>query len=204
MTIEKTTTTKKATTAKKVTPKATPKVEAEAKQVVQIETDALAQAVAQAVMATKEEANAKPKGLNDDTKVLVMNNTTGRYGYIGTSGFVFGLDAYGDSDYITYGELRRMLMGRSKRHIQEAFIIILDEEVVKELGLTKLYENVVDEEGMARLLSSPEALAKALPNMPKIMKETTITRAKFGFKNGEIYDNRIARVIKDVTGIEVN
>lgn len=126
-----------------------------------------------------------PKKLAKDEFIPVMNNTTGRYGYIGRSGYSFELEEYGDIADIPFGELQTMRTSQ-KRHLEDAFIIIMDEQAVKELNYTKLYENILDAEGVESVLEDIEKLEKILPKMPLVMRETFVTIAKRKFKDDDI------------------
>lgn len=141
--------------------------------------------------------------LTDSDKVTVMNNTTGRYGYVGKSGYSFQLEEYGDTADVPFGELRAMSASKQKRHITDAFIIILDDEAVEELNYSKLYEDVLDVDGVESILSQPEKLKLTLPKMPKIMRETVITIARQKYKNGELNDLRVINAIKDSVDINI-
>lgn len=153
-----------------------------------------------------EKVETKPvkRELTDSTKVSVMNNTTGRYGYIGKSGYSFELEEYGDIAEIPFSEIRSMVSSSQKRHITDAFIIILDEDVVKELNYTKLYQNILDQEGIENLLANPEKLKEALPNLPTLMRETVLTFARQKVKNNELWDNRVINAIKEIAKIDIS
>jgi hypothetical protein len=178
MTEQKATNTRKPSTRKAAPKKvAEPKVEA---------TEAVEQKV--------ETAKAKVKLAKDD-KVEVMNNTTGRYGYIGRSGYSFELEDYGDIAEVPFGELQSMRSGSQKRHLEDAFIVVLDEDAIAELNYTKLYENVLDASGVEQILTDLERLEEVLPKMPLVMKETFITIAKRKFNEDDI-SLKVVRVIE--------
>jgi len=135
--------------------------------------------------------------LRDDDLIPVMNNTTGRYGYIGRDGYAFELEEYGDIIEIPFKVLKTMNVS-AKRHIHDAFIVILDEDAVDQLHLGKLYSNVLDEFGLDEVLNNPNQLSNILVKMPETMKETLIVKAKEKLANGELNNLQIVKVIKDV------
>lgn len=155
-----------------------------------------------------EKKDTKPKvrtfDKNDD--VEIMNNTTGRYGYSARSGFAVEMEEYGDILSIPFGELKTM-RSTQKRHIEDAFIVILDEDAVKELKLEKLYENVLDAEGVEDVLNDKEhgheRLDKMLPKMPTGMREVVAEIATRKFRSGELYDMRIKKVLEDNLDIKI-
>lgn len=137
---------------------------------------------------------------NDD--VAIMNNTTGRYGYKSRSGFALEMNEYGDTETIPFGELETMRSSQ-KRHIEDAFIVILDPIAVKQLRYEKLYENVLDYDGVGEILHDHERLNKMLSKMPATMRETVGAIATLKFRNGELFDNRVKKVIEDNLKIKI-
>lgn len=182
----------KKTVAKKVPAKKTiPKI-AEVEDVV---TDEVVESTPETVK-PKVEARPEKRVFNTDDKVEIMNNTTGKYKYTSKrSGFALEMEDYGDTEDITFGELRTM-SSTQKRHITDAFIVILDEDVVKELGYEKLYKNVFSYEGVEELFNNPDKLNEVLPKMPVTMRETLGAIAIRKFKNKELFDLRIKGVIE--------
>ena len=148
------------------------------------------------VEVTKEE-------LKDTDKITVMNNTTGRYGYTGRSGYSFELEEYGDTARIPFSELREMVASRQKVHITKAFIVILNDEAIEELNLNKLYQTILDDEGVESLLKDATKIKELLPVMPPIMRETAITIARNKYKNGQLTDLTIINAIKESTNINI-
>lgn len=155
-----------------------------------------------------EQAPEKPKKpvkkkLHNDDEIEVMNNTTGRYGYKGKSGFAMEMTEYGDILEIPFGELKRM-RSEQKRHIEDAFIVILDEDAVRELRYEKLYENVFDKDNVEKLLKNPERLAETLPKMPPTMRETVGSIAIKRIKNKQIFDMRIKDAVEKSLGVTID
>lgn len=155
------------------------------------------------VKQSKKEEKPKQRKLSRDDEVLVMNNTTGRYGYISRTGFSIEMNEYGDTVTLPFGELETMRSSQ-KRHIEEAFIVILDEDAVKQLRFEKLYENVLDEDGVNEVLQDFERLEKMINKMPKTMRETVGAIATRKFKNGELFDMRVKKVLEDNLKIKID
>lgn len=181
------------TEEKKVPKKTTPKKVAPKKKEEVVEEE---------VKSPKVKATPTKRQLDNDTNIEVMNNTTGRYGYIGRSGFAMEMSDYGDVLEIPFGELKRM-RSEQKRHLEDAFIVILDEDAVKELRYEKLYENIFNDTGLEELLSNPDKLKKVITKMPVTMKQTVATVAKRKFKDGDLYDMRVKKVIEDSLNIKI-
>lgn len=141
--------------------------------------------------------------LSDTDKVTVMNNCMGRYGYRGNSGYAFQLEEYGDTANIPFGELRAMSASKHKTHITNAYIVILNEDAVEELNYTKLYENILDSNGVEKILSHPDKIKETLVKMPKNMRETVVSIAKKKLQNGELTDLRVVNAIKESVNVDI-
>jgi hypothetical protein len=63
------------------------------------------------------------------------------------TGMHLQFEKYGDIEYIEFGELLTMKTS-SRKFLEEPWILILDEEVVKYLGLEKLYKKLVHPENI--------------------------------------------------------
>lgn len=178
------------------------KTKVEPAPVEQVDTQVVDQTTEEKAKPTKIEATTK-QSIKESDKIAVMNNTTGRYGYIGRSGYSFELEEYGDIAYVPFSELREMLASRQKVHVTSAFIVILDVDAIEELNLQKLYETILDDNGVENLLTQPHKVKDILPKMPKIMRETVISIARRKFKSRELTNLAIADAIKDSVDIDI-
>lgn len=151
----------------------------------------------------KETPKQEKRKLTADTEVEIMNNTTGLYGYIGRSGFALDMSEYGDTLEMPFGELKRM-KAEQPRHLNDAFIVVLDQDAVKELRLEKIYEGIVNDVGLDNLLRDPQKLKTVIPKMPAAMKETVAAVARRKFRTEELYDNRVKKVIEEGLNIKID
>lgn len=140
--------------------------------------------------------------LKDTDKITIMNNTTGIYGYTSRNGYEIELEDYGDTLDVPLSELRIMASSQ-KKHLKEAWIIILDDDVVEEFNLVKDYKTVFTEDGIWQILQSPDKIRAVLPNMNITMKEAVIKMAKRKVEDEELFDHRIFKAIEEVTGVNV-
>ena len=141
--------------------------------------------------------------LKDTDKIIVMNNTTGRYGYTGRSGYSFELEEYGDTARIPFGELREMIASRQKVHITKAFIVIMNDDAIEELNLGKLYQTILDDQGVENLLTDDNKIKELLPEMPPTMRETVVAIARKKYKNGQLTNLKVINAIKESTNINI-
>ena len=141
--------------------------------------------------------------LSANDLVTVMNNTTGRYGYVGRSGYSFELEEYGDTAQVPFSELQSMRSSSQKRHLEDAFLVILDETAVAQLNYTKLYEHVLNEESVEELFSNPHRLEETLTKMPLVMRETVTSIAKQKFMNRTLFDIRVIETIEKCLNVKI-
>jgi hypothetical protein len=87
--------------------------------------------------------------------VPVMNNTNANL-YFEHRNCIHTLDMlnYGDIQEITLGELMTMKAGHP-RFLNECWLLVLNEDVVKYMGLEKLYENVVPPDRVDKFFDLP-------------------------------------------------
>jgi len=95
------------------------------------------------------------------------------------------------------------MRGEKRRNIEDAFIVILDEDAVKELGYSKLYENILQTDEVERILKDPDLLADVIDKMPKNMKQTVGAIGVRKFRNREIDSLRVRDILEEKLGIEV-
>lgn len=192
-------------TEKKVAPKKTPPKKAAPKKAAPKKAEVETKEVETKKVEPKETEQKVKKKLDMNELIDVMNNTTGRYKYISrTTGYALEMDEHGDVESIPFSELRTMSSSQ-KAHIREAYIIILNEDAVAELGYSKLYEGVFDSESVNELLESRdyEKLEAVLPKMPKTMQETVATIAKRRFKSRELSDLNVRDVLEKKLNIKI-
>lgn len=151
----------------------------------------------------KLEPKKEKKKLDKDDYVEIMNNTSGKYGYIGRSGFSVTMSEYGDVVEVPFGELRRM-KAEQPTHINNAYIIILDDEAVEQLYLGNLYHNIFTRDEVESLLQNPDKLKVALEKMPNNMRETVGSIAIQRLKSGQIYDMRVKKVVEEGLGVTID
>src|SRR5699024_9495587 len=113
---------------------------------------------------TAKKAPAKPK-IDNDTEVLVYNNTTGYLKYVAKKGNGYlELAEFMDSDYMTFEELQQMRNSPHKRMLEAGWIYVYEGDVLKKINLRKNKEKV----------KTPPFLKKLIEKgKPKKINETT-------------------------------
>lgn len=158
------------------------------------------------VVSKETEAPTTPekRELLDTDKITIMNVTKGMYGYDDGRGFTIDLDEYGDTVEVTMADLRRMKASSAgKKHLNKPWIMILDNDVVEEFNLTKVYELFYTPERAKQLLRNSEMFIETFPKMTNAMQRMFLSLIRQGVLNNEYHDYRVIKWIKEETGTDV-
>lgn len=153
--------------------------------------------VIESVVNTEVETTVRKKrvDVSRDLEVVFMNNCNGGYIYIDPrSQNRYEMTEYGDTDYITVGELLTM-KNSHKVHLEKFWIYLLDvvsdtveiDDVIHYLGLDNVYKNALSPEEIDNLLLkvNDDKFAKLLESMSNIMAQKVVERAIILFKEGK-------------------
>ena len=109
---------------------------------------------------------------------------------------------FGSSDYISVDELKTMLSAHPA-FLREPWMLIMDDEVVAYLNLTKLYENIYMPDEVDKLFALPlEKLKKVLEAAPNGMKPLLVGRARVLIESGQLDANSKIRMIEKAFGVK--
>lgn len=156
----------------------------------------------------KEEEKAEPKKerrkVNHSDTVTVMNTTTGKVMYRSRkTGAEWVFTEYGDTDQIEVGELVAMKNAHPK-YVKEPWLLILDDDVVDFLGLSKIYNNVLDPDELDDFFKLPEDKMKViLEGSPRGMKQLIVGTARQKLKNGTFDSVRKKNLIEETFDIQL-
>jgi hypothetical protein len=177
----------------------------------------------------RNERNERPQrrrrvNIDRNVEAVVVNNTFGRFIYdnprISTA---FDMQAYGDEEYITVGELRTMV--NSSRRLFEGFSLIiteiLDDEYTLEdllvyLGLDRKYDEYFSMSPNSRNKevqvgdiktfiekSNPQRFREILEGMSEGLRNKVIETIVALFKTGQFGDYQKMQVVRKFTNDEV-
>jgi len=134
-----------------------------------------------------------------------MNTTTGKVLYKSKkTGAEWVLTEYGDTDQIEVSELITM-KNAHPRYLKEPWLMILDDDVVNYLGLSKLYKNVLDPDELDELFKiSNKKFEKILKDAPRGMKQLIVGTAKQKLENGTFDSIKKKELIEETFGIELS
>lgn len=161
-------------------------------------------------MATKTEnkpivTEPKPitirKNIDRNEEITVVSNRTGGLNYVNGTGSVrFRIPAYGVEHFLTFGELSE-LRNRNKKMIDNADLIIMNDDVIAMWRLESLYATLVMPYDVDTFLADSEAheIEAKLKGMNRPCQETLYSVAYDKYKNGEFdstaKQNAFARVL---------
>lgn len=119
--------------------------------------------------------------------IPVMNATSGQLVFISNkTGIEYNWEEYGDVEYLEYQELLTMRSGH-KKFLHEPYIIILHDDAVNNLGLTKMYENLIDLDDIESIFKLPLAKFKeVIDSSPRGVVHTIITKARKLHSQGKL------------------
>ena len=112
-------------------------------------------------------------------------------------------DAYGRVQYLPMGELMTM-QGSQPRFLNDVWLIIDDEEAAQYLGLTKLYESLIELEDLDSFFNLPiKKMEEILPKLPKGLKTTVATRARKLVEDKSLDSGNKIRLLENMLNIEL-
>lgn len=153
--------------------------------------------VKDAVVKTFETKEVKPvvqkRKLNRDDSIPVMNYTTGRLIHDSRiTGQTWIWDNFGDIYELELQELIS-IKNSAGRMLSEVWMLILDDDAVEHLGLTKYYDNVLDPNDFDIFFDLADSkIDEILSKAPSSVKEIICHLAKKKIEGGEL--NRFSTI----------
>jgi hypothetical protein len=153
----------------------------------------------------KEEPKKEKRVVNRDDLVTIMNTTTGRVLYTSKkTGAEWSFSDYGDTDEIEVSELITM-RNAHPRYLKEPWLLILDDDVVDYLGLTPLYENVLNPDELDEFFKLPEEQMKAIiEKAPRGIRQLIVSVANRKIANKSFDSLSKIQLIEETFKIELN
>lgn len=150
----------------------------------------------------KEQVSAKPvSGRNDIDRfalIPVMNVTNGQLIYVSRkTGAEYLFGEYGDIEYMEYQELLTMRSSQ-RRFFDDPFLLVMDDDAVEALGLTKMYDNIKLPAQIEEVFKLGQSdFEEVLEKSPKGIKHLIITKAKELYDRGEFDSVRKIKFINE-------
>jgi hypothetical protein len=141
---------------------------------------------------------AKKSSISDNEEIVVMNGLTGALRYHSErSNSTWEFETFGQQDAMTFAELK-IMRNRYPSYFREGWLIVLDTEVQKELGLVEMYKNIITPENVDEVFAmNPEDLSKFIDALPEGQKLSFVNMAQDRVENGTLDSNKIIKMIED-------
>lgn len=158
--------------------------------------DAKALEVAEQTKATR--VVATKSAIKDTEQIVVMNGLTGALIYHSDrSNKVWEFTTFGQQETIDFAELKT-IRNRYPRYFKEGWLIVLDEQVQKEFGLTEMYKNIITPENEDDIFEmGVEELDKFIDALPDGMKTSFINKAQQKYADGTIDSHKVIKFIEE-------
>lgn len=144
------------------------------------------------------------KAIKNDDLVDVMCYTSGKLVYVNprtTETWIW--EGYGDIQPLPFEELKYMKSGQPK-FINEPWVLILDENVVEALRLTKFYENIIKPDEIDNFLKlSIEKMDEVFSKVPSGTKLLIANYAKEKIERKEFSDLFKIKYLEEKIGAEL-
>ncbi len=135
-------------------------------------------------------------------EILVYNGYYGMLTYKSKrNGTPLFFQAFGDSDYIPFGELQTM-RATQPAFFQNNWILIEDEDVINALGVGKYYQNSLRIGDFATVFDkTPKQIADILAKVPAAQKAVLFHIAAEKVKSGEIDSKKKIETLEAAFGV---
>jgi hypothetical protein len=157
------------------------------------------------VKETKEAPKKEKRVVKRDDEVTIMNTTTGKVEYVSKkTGQSWTFLEYGETDVIEVSELVTM-KNAHPRYLKEPWLLILDDDVVDYLGLSQLYENVLNPDELDQFFNLPEDQMKSIiEKAPRGIKQLIVSVANRKIANKSFDSFSKINLIEETFKIELN
>lgn len=143
----------------------------------------------EAEQATSAKTNtiSKRREIDRNEMIPIMNVTNGTLIYASRkTGTELQFSEYGDIEYVDYQELLTMKSGQ-RRFFDEPFILVMDDDVVDALGLTKMYSNMKNPDQIDKIFNmNQREFEDVVEKSPKGIKHLIVSRARKLYDQGEL------------------
>lgn len=153
--------------------------------------------------AGKKAAPATSTTLNDDTKVSIKSLVPSVYYSCTVTFESFAWVEVGDVQEMTYKQLK-MMKAKHPRYFSDKWLLPMDKNVVKKLGLEKVYANNMSRGDLKKLYGSDVMeVEELLSGLSSEAKTKLIQKVEDAVKNGKIVNVKIIRVLEKHLGVEL-
>lgn len=136
--------------------------------------------------------------------IPVRSVTKGGLTYISPkTGLTVIWDDYNTVEFLEFGELLTMKASKG-RFLTEPYVVIDDEEVAEKLGLTGIYENMIDTENLEDFYKqSIDAMREQLEKLPRGIKKLIADKSRELVQEGKLFDIRKIKLIEEKLAVDL-
>ena len=108
-----------------------------------------------------------------------------------------------DEEYLDFGELITMKASQPA-FLTRPLIIVEDDDAVENLGLAKVYENIINPDDLDKFFNmSLNKMETVLEKSPKGIKKLIISKAREMIENNQLYDIRKIQLLEKTLKIDL-
>lgn len=158
---------------------------------------------------TKKSKNRRRKStskIDPHELIPVMNFTVGTLFYSSPkTGFTLDLSGFGATDEVEFHELKTLRASSHKSILTNPWLLILDEETVKELRLEDIYENLfISLDEVKQLLKMPvDKFEEILNVLPPEGQKVVCKIAKQMYQKGTFDSIKKIKLLEETFGITI-
>lgn len=141
---------------------------------------------------------APKSAIKDTDQIVVMNGLTGALVYHSErSNKIWEFTTFGQQETIDFAELKTM-RNRYPRFLKEGWLIVLDEQVQNEFGLTEMYKNIITPDNEDEIFKmGTDELNTFIDALPDGMKLSFVNKAQQKYTEGTIDSIKVMKFIED-------
>lgn len=179
-------------------------LEAKISQLEELENDLEDNEEAKSFLEQPVKVESKPKEFKDTDMIEVMSGINGQYiHHSSQTGRAFMFKGFGQVTKMPYAEIIT-LRNFHPNVLENGWIVILDNDVVKDFGLSERYENILTRENVRSIFNkNPEELEKFIRALPSGMRITFVDLAKNSYKKGELSNIHQIKIIQNLFDISL-
>jgi hypothetical protein len=146
----------------------------------------------------------KRKEIDKNELVPVLNCTNGTLVYISKkTGAEYRFSEFGGIEYLEVSELTTMKSSQPK-FLNEPWLIIMHDDVVDYLGLTKLYEKIIEPKNIESIFKySDEKFGEVIKQVPSGIKQLIISKAMEKLRNKTFYSLPKKELIEETFNVKL-
>lgn len=140
-----------------------------------------------------------PSKFKETDEIPVMSGVSNRYEHVGRQGRRFIFSQFGQTDKMPYSEIMA-INSSNRRVLTDAWLIVLNEELIQELGLIEEYKHLLSPKQIDQLFSSSvsfEQFTNIFELVPEAIKVSILDKSKALYTNKQLGNAYIVNYLED-------